>query len=126
MAKLKIDEYLKASETVARESIKDHVVSETALGELYVLRCPAMKEQIFKIGFTTGDSIERAEELSSATGVPLAFIVVKKWRHRDARKLETEVHMMLAPYRMNNSREFFMADYVDIEKIIDSVIERTS
>ena len=90
------------------------------------MRCAAMKERIFKVGFTSGDSAERAQQLSSATGVPMAFVVIEKWRHADAKKLETEVHMLLAPYRINDSREFFLASYDSIERIIEAVIARTS
>jgi len=125
-AKLKISEYLDAVDRLENkaESIDSQVDSDE--GELYIMRCSAMKEQIFKVGFTSGNSIERAKQLSSATGVPLAFLVVRKWRHKDARKLETEVHMALSPYRINDSREFFMAKYDAIEKVIESVLKRTS
>lgn len=125
-AKLKITQYLEASERVAEEARSRDAEPRSDEGELYVMRCSAMNEQIYKVGFTSGDSFERAQQLSSATGVPLAFLVIKKWRHIDARKLETEVHMMLAPYRINDSREFFMARLEVIEKIIESVIARTS
>ncbi|MDO8207882.1 MAG: GIY-YIG nuclease family protein [Gallionella sp.] len=124
-AKLKISEYLDAVGKVNAESglIDSQAASDE--GELYIMRCSAMKEQIFKVGFTSGTSIERARQLSSATGVPLAFTVVKQWRHKDARKLETEVHMMLSPYRLNDGREFFMAKYDVIEKAVESAIKRT-
>jgi len=125
-AKLKIAQYLEASERIAEEARSRDTEPHSDEGELYVMRCAAMKEQIYKVGFTNGDSIERAQQLSSATGVPLAFVVIKRWRHADARKLETEVHMMLAPYRMNDGREFFMATYDAIEEIVESVIARTS
>lgn len=125
-AKLKISQYLEASERGVEETRSKDAELRSDEGELYVMRCSAMKEQIYKVGFTSGDSFERAQQLSSATGVPLAFVVIKKWRHTDARKLETEVHMMLSPYRINDSREFFMARYDVIEKIVESVIARTN
>lgn len=124
-AKLKISRYMEASERVAKESNSMESNGTSDSGELYVMRCAAMKEQIFKVGFTEVDSVERASQLSSATGVPLAFIVLKKWEHKKARELETEVHMMLAPYRINDSREFFMAKYDVIVKVIETVLERT-
>lgn len=125
-AKLKISEYLDAAERVQDEAGSLDFQADAKEGELYIMRCSAMKEQIYKVGFTSGSSIERARQLSSATGVPLAFVVVKQWRHKDARKLETEVHMMLSPYRINDSREFFMANYDAIDKAIESVIARVS
>ena len=124
-AKLKISEYLNAIDRIGDEAGSIDTQAASDEGELYVMRCSAMKEQIFKVGFTSGSSTERASQLSSATGVPLAFSVVKIWRHKDARKLETEVHMMLSPYRINDRREFFMAKYDAIEKVIESVLKRT-
>ena len=93
-------------------------------GELYVMRCSAMKEAIYKVGYTDGISSDRAKQISSATGVPLSLLVVKSWKHPNARALETEAHMMLAPYRMNKSREFFSAEFDVINNIIESVIAR--
>ena len=85
-----------------------------------------MAEQLYKVGYTTGGSEERAEQLSAATGVPLSFVVVKSWFHPNAAALETEVHMMLAPYRLNDGREFFQASFEVIKKIVENVIKRTA
>jgi hypothetical protein len=125
-AKLKIAQYLEASARVAAVVASKESERCSGEGELYVMRCSAMKEQIYKVGFTSGDSVERAQQLSSATGVPMAFVVIKTWRHADAKRLETEVHMLLAPWRINDSREFFMASYDRIERVIDLIIARTS
>lgn len=119
-ARLKIDEYLDAVEAIKNTSEKQLNSGE---GELYVLRCSAMKEQIFKVGYTSGCSYERAKQLSSATGVPLAFFVVRCWKHKEAKRLETEVHMMLSPYRLNNGREFFEVKYETIEKVVNSALK---
>lgn len=123
-AKIKIEEYLKAAEEFGKE--KNTVKMQKDAGELYVMRCSAMAEQIYKVGYTSGSSDDRAEQLSAATGVPLSFIVVKSWSHPNAAALETEVHMMLAPYRLNDRREFFQATFKVIENMIESVIARTS
>lgn len=123
-AKLKLEEYQEAvnsSQVPGQENMDDRV----DVGELYVMRCPAMKDTIFKVGFTKGKSEDRAKQLSSATGVPLAFVVVKSWRHVEARKLEKEVQMMLAPYQVNNAREFYHATYEKIESIIERIIRST-
>lgn len=125
-AKLKIAQYIEASARLAAEIASRGTECLSDKGELYVMRCSAMKEQIYKVGFTDGDSVERAQQLSSATGVPMAFAVIKTWRHAEAKRLETEVHMLLAPYRINDAREFFLASYDSIERIIESVIARTS
>lgn len=45
------------------------------LGFLYVLANSAMPNMV-KVGKTTRSSLERAEELSRATGLPTPFIVI--------------------------------------------------
>jgi len=124
-AKLKISEYIDASRKVEK-TINQRNTRTPNYGELYVMRCSAMKETIFKVGYTDGDSTQRAEQLSSTTGVPLSFVVVKSWQHPNAAALETEVHMMLSPYRLNDVREFFLAKFSVIENIIETVIERAT
>ncbi len=123
-AKLKISEYLKVAKEIEENATANSNTRKQNHGELYVMRCAGMKETIFKVGFTEGNSNERAEQLSSATGVPLSFVVVRSWQHPDAEALETEVHMMLAPYRVNDGREFFLVRYDVIENIIETTIAR--
>ncbi len=124
-AKLTINEYLRAADEIDGET-KPIDKSNHNYGELYVMRCSVMNETIFKVGYTEGNSNDRAKQLSSATGVPLSFFVVKSWPHNDAKALETEVHMMLAPYRINNRREFFKAQYSVISNIIETAIVRNT
>ena len=93
-------------------------------GVLYVLRCTAMKDGIYKVGWTSGSAENRAKELSSATGVPSSYVVVDYWCHSDAKALETCVHAILDPYRVNENREFFQSDYIAIKRLIETEIER--
>lgn len=122
-AKLKISEYIEASDRIGKTALPGKK-EESTYGELYIMRCSAMKETVFKVGYTEGSSKDRAQQLSSATGVPLSFVVVKSWKHVNAAELETEVHMMLSPYRLNDGREFFLAKYGVIENIVEAVIKR--
>ncbi len=123
-AKLKVAEIQKAAvEASAKVQANDIAQGN---GELYVMRCAVMEEQIYKVGWTSGDSTRRAEEISSATGVPLSFVVIESWKHANAKGLETEVHNMLAPYRINESREFFKASFAVIKRIVEATIDRTN
>lgn len=111
----------------AAASVNDQIgTTETGYGELYVLRCTVMENQIYKVGWTSGTAENRAKELSSATGVPISFVVVDSWKHKDAEALEKSVHAMLDPYRINDRREFFQANYRTIKKIIETEIERSN
>ena len=124
-AKRKKVEYEKAARaaeeretTTAKKKLSDH-------GQLYVLRCTTMKEQHYKVGWTSGDAQSRAIQLSSDTGVPESFVVVEAWTHKNADALEKSVHAMLDPYRVNDRREFFHAPYAVIKKIIEAEISRS-
>ena len=83
-----------------------------------------MENEIYKVGYTDRTAEIRANELSSNTATPKSFIVVKSWHHPNAKALETNVHAMLDPYRVNQSREFFQASYSIIEKIIEQELKR--
>ena len=69
-------------------------------GVLYVLRCITMKDEVYKVGWTSGTAEERAKKLSTATGVASSFVVVDYWQHKDAGALEKDVHAILDPYRI--------------------------
>lgn len=62
---------------------------------------------IVKIGCTTRTPEERAAQLSASTAAPTPFHVAYSQRARDVTTAEQQVHAILAPYRVNESREFF-------------------
>lgn len=128
--------YVKDSLAVAKKRVAElyqkaqlknddnEVLARSTQGELYVLRCTLMRDEVYKVGWTSGSSSDRAKELSAATGVPISFEVVHSWKHDDARSLEAEVHAMMAPYRLNNQREFFQIEFGSIKRIIEQTIDR--
>jgi hypothetical protein len=83
-------------------------------GWLYVMRCPLMDEDVYKVGWSSRPPKIRAEELSAATGVPLAYIVVESWKVDGARQVEATAHHLLAEFRINPRREFFKAPFEKI------------
>jgi hypothetical protein len=127
-AKVKVDEYV-AKANMADQRLEadstDSASQPETRGVLYVLRCIAMRDEIYKVGWTAGSAEERAKELSAATGVPVSFAVVDFWAHADPKALETNIHAMLTPYRINDNREFFKAEYPVIKRIIEAEISRT-
>lgn len=91
-------------------------------GWLYVMRCPAMEDDIYKVGWTAKEPAQRAEELSRATGVPLFFVVVESWALENARLAERLAHDALSAFRLSSRREFFKARYQTIRQAIESVV----
>lgn len=75
-------------------------------GKIYVLINPAMPSLV-KIGLTTKSAELRAEQLSSPTGVPSAFVVAYETSVEDPVRVEAVIHERLAKFRWNESREFF-------------------
>lgn len=71
---------------------------------------------LFKVGYTTKNPMARAEELSSASGVPEPFEVLFYLETKRPAQMELKIHEALAEYRSNPSREFF--------RVCDSVIVR--
>lgn len=123
-ARVKIQEYEAAVTLLEQTNNANEQDIEKGIPELYVMRCPAHDTELYKVGWTAGASSQRARELSSETSVPLAFVVVKSWKHQRARQLEADVHAMLAPYRTNDRREFFSARFDTISDIIEQTIAR--
>ena len=120
-AKIQVSEYLAA----AQLSDGDSHLEGQKIGVLYVMRCVAMKDEVYKVGWTAGDAEQRARELSSATGVPESFAVVAVWQHPDPEALEKGVHAMLSPYRLNEGREFFNLKYHELKAIIEREVVRS-
>ena len=72
-AQLKLAEYLNLANAASSDLVnldQDALDSKIECGVLYVLRCTVMKDEVYKVGWTSGTAAKRAEELSSATGVP--------------------------------------------------------
>jgi len=91
-------------------------------GYVYILSNP-FYTGLVKIGFTDRDPYLRARELSSHTGVPGEFSVIKFWIVQDAYDAECSIHNFLQSYRV--SGEFFKIEINDaIEKIKSHLIDR--
>ncbi|QYI99536.1 GIY-YIG nuclease family protein [Thalassovita mediterranea] len=122
--------YVKSLISSAQKDIQELVEAPegdfdpAASGVVYVMRNPAMEEGIYKVGWTSGTAINRARELSAATGVAIPFYVVKSWVHDNPEGLETAVHAALLAYRVNNRREYFKAPLETIVAIVNAEIAR--
>lgn len=92
-----------------------------APGFIYVMRSPLHPRNVFKVGLTQSSTETRANEISSATGVPGKIYVMQEWAVGDCVSIEREIHSRLTEYRVDPRREFFEAP---LEHII-SVIEET-
>lgn len=62
-----------------------------------------------KIGLTTQDLETRIAQLYT-TGSPFQFEKLKAYKVKNYVELEQVLHRLLAPFRLNKSREFFIED----------------
>ncbi|MCJ7449412.1 MAG: GIY-YIG nuclease family protein [Bacteroidales bacterium] len=92
-------------------------------GYIYILRNPAMKEDIFKIGLTTLTVDERASQLSK-TSVPDKFYKMIEWHVKDCYIAEKQIHQALQNNRIDPRREFFKIKMDDAIKVITEIIEK--
>lgn len=88
-------------------------------GYIYILKNPSF-ENLLKIGQTTRSPEERAQEISSATGVPTTYTVEYSFKVPKCEEAETLVHQKLESYRFNKSKEFFD---IPIEQAINVIEE---
>jgi hypothetical protein len=93
---------------------------ESEDGIVYVLKIYTYTKdgkEIIKIGFTTQDTKKRLAQLFT-TGVPFEFEVHTSFKTKNFIELETALHKLLDPFKINKSREFFTEDALPfIEKI---------
>jgi len=89
---------------------------------IYVLENPSMPGLV-KIGRTDRSVSERVSELSSHTGVPTGFAVVKEYAVTNSVEAERIIHERLSEYRVADNREFFKMEAEDATDIIESMLE---
>lgn len=89
---------------------------------IYILENSSMPGLV-KIGRTDRSVSERVNELSSHTGVPTGFTVVREYSVINSVEAERIIHERLSAYRVSNNREFFKLDAEDAADIIESILE---
>jgi T5orf172 domain len=95
-------------------------------GWLYVMRCHLIDDTVFKIGWSSRNPKIMAEEISQATGVPLAYVVAESWKVDVGRQVEATAHEVLAEVRIDPRREFFKAPFERIRAGIMRALEMQS
>ena len=79
---------------------------------------------MLKIGYTRNNPEERAQQISSSTGVALPYKVEFAFHCFNGFDLEQQVHRKLRSYRVNNNREFFQMSLEEAKKTIEEFGER--
>lgn len=90
-------------------------------GYIYILTNPSLPSLV-KIGLTNRDPFRRAAELSS-TGVPTPFQVSAALRVDHPRLIEGKMHHAFRSSRVQERREFFRAEPLDVFKTLVEIVE---
>lgn len=77
------------------------------VGWVYIMRNPAFREPLLKIGKSRRPPMKRAAELGAATAVPEGFQLVYFIHASNHHHAEKMVHRALTEYRKSSSKEFF-------------------
>lgn len=102
--------------TIKAQAIKNNQ------GYIYLMRNASHEINIFKIGLTRSNSVERARKLSSTTSSPDKFLVAHEWLVDDCVLMEKMIHAKLEKYRVNLSREYFKIDFSLAMTIINDMV----
>ena len=89
---------------------------------VYIMRCAAHSDNLFKVGFTDRDPDVRAKELSATTSSPLPFMVVHAWAVSDGLAAERCAHAALSQVRLSESREFFLLGYEELRDHVATAV----
>jgi len=93
------------------------------VGWLYILRNPAFRNDLLKIGKTSRYPTERAEELGRRTGLPDGFQLLHYIHVSDHHLAELYAHQLLARERYRPDREFFEVSLKQAVTVFDQVAE---
>lgn len=87
---------------------------------IYVLSNEVMPD-VVKIGYTKQLPEERANQISSATGVATPFKVEYAFKCHEGEFLESEIHKHLDSCRVSTNREFFSIGIKEAKEVIEEL-----
>lgn len=93
-------------------------------GYIYILFNPAFRSSQLKIGKTTKTPVERAKELSAATGVPEPFEVLYHEQVIDCHAAESLMHSALHASRTPSGKEFFVVELKDAIRALTEIADQ--
>lgn len=88
-------------------------------GYIYILKNYYIPN-VYKVGYTTRDAVERAKEISRATGVPGNWEVAREWPVMDAYQTEQYIFLEFEEYRIQK-KELFNFIGTSLEEVIKTM-----
>jgi hypothetical protein len=93
-------------------------------GWVYMMRNPALRDPVVKIGLSRRYPTQRAAELTKSTGVFGAFELLYFIHVNDCYAAEAEVHRYLSDYRVTQGKEFFEVPLARAFDALDQVADK--
>ena len=90
---------------------------------VYVMSNKSYPKNTYKIGWTSGLPEDRADQLSSETGVLYPFKVEHSKKFKDAENIEKQIHEHFDEHRVRKNKEYFDLDIKKIIEYIDDIEE---
>ena len=91
-------------------------------GFVYCLSNESFAQDIYKIGLTKGNPIERCKQLYT-TGIPTPFKIELSLKVSDCLAVEKLLHNKFKDYRISKKREFFKVKLSQIQKEFELIHE---
>ena len=88
---------------------------------VYVFSNKSYPKNTYKIGWTSGLPEDRADQLSSETGVLHPFKVEYSKKFKDAENVEKKIHQHFNEYRVRKNKEYFDLDIKKIKIYIEGI-----
>ena len=99
-------------------SMSIRLINENS-GYIYILKNYYIPN-VYKVGYTTRDTAERAKEISRATGVPGYWEVAREWPVMDAYETEQYIFLEFEEYRIQK-KELFNFIGTSLEEVIKTM-----
>lgn len=100
-----------------------HLHQNNGRGYVYALFNRAFQNGLLKIGMTRRTPEERAQEISTGTGLPATFEVLYYEHVTDCERAERLLHERLKQFRTSSNREFFHIDAPHVVRALAAVAD---
>ena len=111
--------------TLVQRSRKRRVRIDENFNYVYILSNKSYPNNVFKVGWTTNLPEERADQLSSETGVLYPFKVEYYKSFKNADNIEKKVHKKFKAYRVRQNKEFFEIEINKLKEYLESLDENS-
>lgn len=113
------EKYLRKTNMLIRSKERGSQISEN-LNTVYILTNKSYPN-VYKVGWTSLQADERADQLSSETGVLYPFKVVFEKKFKDAEKIEKKIHKKFNSFRVRKNKEYFEIDLETLKDFINTL-----